>query len=101
MLPDSVAAGVVTVTRYEGRATIRQGKQDVGVECVFTVRPPRDTKGSWYGRSRTVRPSLPPGEAVLVLPSGESGQIIIDYVNELSGASGTFTGAQGPPSSDR
>jgi hypothetical protein len=92
---------VVTVTRYEGRATIRQGKQDVGVECVFTMRPARDTKGSWYGRFTDGQARLATGEAVLVLPSGESGQIIIDYLNELSGASGTFTGAQGPPSSDR
>ena len=57
------------MTRYEGRATIRQGKQDVGVECVFTVRPPGDGKGSWYGRFTEGQGRLATGEAVLVLPN--------------------------------
>ena len=73
----------------------------MGVACVFTVRPPGDGKRSWYGRFTDAQGRLATGEAVLVLPDGESGRIVIDYLDAFSGASGTFMGAQGPPSSDR
>jgi hypothetical protein len=34
---------------------------------------------------------------VLVLPNGESGRIVIDYLDAFSGASGTFMGPKGCP----
>jgi hypothetical protein len=69
----SVPFRVVTVMRYDGPAMIRQDEQEVAAECVFTVRPPGDGKGSWYGRFTEGQGRLATGEAVLVLPNGESG----------------------------
>jgi len=91
------ARGVVTVMRYDGPATIRQDEQEVAAECVFTVRPPGDGKGSWYGRFTEGQDRLATGEAVLVLPNGESGRIVIDYLDAFSGAYGTFMGPKRCP----
>jgi len=88
---------VVKVSRYEGPATIQQGEREVGVDCVYTVRPPGESRGSWYGRFTEGKGRLATGEALLVLPDGGTGRIIIDYVDASSNASGTFTGAQAPP----
>jgi hypothetical protein len=61
------------------------------------VRPPGDGKGSWYGRFTEGQGRLATGEAVLVLPNGESGRIVIDYLDAFAGASGTFMGPKRCP----
>jgi hypothetical protein len=87
----------VNVSRYEGPATIQQDDQEVVVACVYTVRPPGERRGGWYGRFTEGRGRLATGEALLVLPDGGSGRIVINYLDASSGASGTFAGAQAPP----
>lgn len=82
---------------YEGEATIRQGEQDIAVACVYSVRPPGEHRGIWHGRFTDAASKLATGEAVLILPSGESGRILIDYLSEPSGVSDTFVGAQATP----
>jgi hypothetical protein len=58
-------------------------------------RPPRP-RGTWFGSFTRAEKRLAAKHAVLVLPGGESGQILIDYLNQESGDSGTFVGLQVP-----
>jgi hypothetical protein len=88
---------VVKVSRYEGPATIQQGDRQVGVDCVYTVRPPGESRGTWFGRFTDAKERLATGDADLYLEGGELGRILIDHINEMTGRSGTFTGARAPP----
>ena len=86
------------MSSYEGPATIRQNETEVLVQCGFTFRPPSDTRrGEWFGRFTEATGPLEPREAELVLPTGETGQIIVNQLNGLTRASGWFQGTGPPP----
>ena len=81
--------------RYEGPATIRQKEQEIRVDCVVTVRQPSKGRANWSGRFTRAERRLLATRAVLVLPGGESGRIMIEDL-ESTGDSGTFVGRQAP-----
>jgi hypothetical protein len=83
--------------RYDGPATIRQDEQEVAAECVFTVRPPVTAGAVGTAGSRKVRAGLPPERRCWSYLNGESGRIVIDYLDAFSGASGTFMGPKRCP----
>jgi hypothetical protein len=89
---------IPTMVHYEGPATIRQGGVETGVQCEFTARLPTGMqRGTWHGRFTHAQAGIATGEATLVLPTGETGRVIIDRVNERGGRGGLFVGAGPPP----
>jgi hypothetical protein len=86
------------MSSYDGPATIRQGETEVQVSCGYTYRPPSDARlGEWHGRFTGASGPLEPREAELVLPTGETGQIILTHVNGWTRASGLFQGTGPAP----
>lgn len=86
------------MTSYDGPATIRQGQTEIQVQCSYTYRPPTDMRrGEWNGRFTGASGPLEPREAELVLPTGETGQIIIRQINYATRLSGLFQGTGPAP----
>lgn len=81
------------MTTYDGPATVRQAGKEIEVECSYSFRPPTGTRlGEWQGRFTDASGPLEPDEADLVLPTGESGRIVLTNVNGMTRASGLFPG---------
>jgi len=92
------------VDSYNGPAVLREGDADVEVGrlAFSTFQPGEFAQPGWRGQFDDPTPehALEPGEALLILPSGEQGNIIItEYSYRLVGAGyGTFDGTGPPPS---
>ena len=86
------------MTTYDGPATIRQGETEIQVQCSYTYRPASGTRmGEWHGRFTDASGPLEPDEADLVLPTGETGRIIVNRINLAPSVSGLFVGTGPPP----
>lgn len=87
---------------YEGPAVFRQGGADVEIRrCAFTTQTHELGLNEWRGHFENPPELIPEvGEAILVLPSGEEGRIVItEYVYRLAGVGrGTFIGSGPAPS---
>jgi hypothetical protein len=95
------------VGRYSGDAIIVQSEAHVQVMCEFetwfdTVEGMRGL-GNWQGSYDDPEPpyTLDAGEAVLRLPDGREGNIVITHHQVgSSGERGSFTGSGDPPIDD-
>ena len=87
---------------YDGPAVFRQGGADVEIgRCSFTTQTHEFGANEWRGRFENPRGHIPEvGEAILVLPSGEEGTVVItEYLYKLEGVGrGTFVGSGPAPS---
>jgi hypothetical protein len=89
----------VAVESYEGPAVIRQADEDIAIAwcAVDAVRPP--TAGFFGGGrfSHPTRVHVEPGDALLILPTGERAVVSIKDVSSDHGTRGWFTGSGEPP----
>jgi hypothetical protein len=90
------------VDSYDGPAVFRQGGADVEIRhCAFTTQTHELGLNEWRGHFENPPEYVPEvGEAILVLPSGEEGKVVItEYVYRLAGVGrGTFVGSGPAPS---
>lgn len=87
---------------YRGRAEIIQGAKRIGVDCAYDGgTDPRSGLHAWAGVYRGARPPhvLEPDSALLRLPDGREGEILIDEIDSSTGASGLFLGNGPEPTS--
>jgi hypothetical protein len=85
---------------YDGPAVFRQSGADVEVgRCTYGTHDGGKGPEEWHGQFEDATPEhiLEVGEATLILPSGEQGEIVItEYAYRLTGSGrGTFEG-RGP-----
>jgi hypothetical protein len=88
------------VESYEGPAVIRQANEDVAVTWLMydTAEPPTLRQGFWGGRfTHPAAVHIAPGDAVLVLPTGETAEIRIQEISFGHGTHGWFAGSGPPP----
>jgi hypothetical protein len=86
---------------YDGPAVFRQNEADVEVgRCAYVTRDGQSEK-EWSGEFEDPTPEhlLEVGDALLILPSGEEGRIIItEYAYRLASVGrGTFEGTGPSP----
>ena len=87
---------------YDGPAVFRQSEADVEVgRCAYVTGGGGMKQEEWQGEFEDPTPEhiLEVGEALLILPSGEQGTIIItEYAYRLTGSGrGTFQGTGPAP----
>ncbi len=87
---------------YDGPVVFRQNEADIEVgRCAYVTRGRGMEQKEWQGEFEDPTPEhiLEVGEALLILPSGEQGTIIItEYAYRLTGSGrGTFQGTGPAP----
>jgi hypothetical protein len=100
-LPD-VGAKRPSPWRYDGSGTIEQGGRRVVAVCSFTMepKPSPDAREDdlWDGRFRLDAPStaIVRGPAVIRLPSGHEGRVVIVSIDPRVPCTGFFVGVASP-----
>jgi hypothetical protein len=88
------------VESYEGPAVIRQADEDITIAWLMydTAEPATLRQGFWGGRfTHPAAVHIAPGDAVLVLPTGETAEIRIQEISFGHGTHGWFAGSGPPP----
>src|SRR4051812_5549264 len=85
---------------YDGPAVFRQSGADVEVgRCAYGTQGGGMEPEGWHGEFEDATPEhiLEVGEAMLILPSGEQGEIVIpEYAYRLPGSGRGPFGGRGP-----